>query len=49
MKGDHPWEVKAVEVEEGEEDWMVEEVEEAAEGVAYSWRSDWRDFDPANY
>lgn len=53
---DRPWEVGLVEVEEGEEDWMVEEeagdwrvVEQAAYSWSYLWRSDWRKFDPADY
>lgn len=52
---DRPWEVRLVEVEEGEEDWMGEEeaedqrvVEEAAYSWSYLWRSDWRNFDPAD-
>lgn len=43
MEDDHPCQVKLVEVEEGEEDWMVEEEVEdwrMVEEVAYSWKSD---------
>lgn len=57
-KDDSLWEVKLVEVEEGEEDWMVveeEEVEDWRQGevAAYSlkclWRTDWTNFDPSDY
>lgn len=49
VEDDPPWEVKLVEVEEGEE---VED-RRVVEEVAYSWnclrRPEWMNFDPADY